>query len=610
AAIKGDLSLVKSLIASGACVNQKDNAGWTAIHEASNRGFTEIIAELLKAGADVNSKNLDGILPIHDAVSGNHFEAVQLLLLHGANPNELDNCAKNALDEAACSKMKELLKSHGASETRVTPCMSNEHKSINKILQDIKEKQDRLLLFEVKTQRDAGVYIQDLSQIQNILNAVLAKQKSERDDLAKKYRASAESFKQGVLRKQLVKLVSTQKSLLVMAQKQKELGQKIQKYKNMKGVCSRKQVQSTLGACESSNTVTSKRVACPDSDTGLETSWVMESRFLEQDPNQHPNRSLNISGGNGEAINEKEVSPQSLVIEDQLGEYNIVEIVNSKSSDPPHQATLPSDLVVCCSQPPYLEEIDFISVASQGKKVPNATPRICTLNSSVVGSVSVDNINPLSTKAQHVSTNGPLQQCSNINAASHMQPVLELESTHPATHQKNIVTNNRISLNANLEPTGTVFHAVKQLNPKASRRKRNQLLDLLDQGKIKPGDDVLEFVLQNSKHNASLLENGKIRTGNSTVYQNPTQWIKALLGNDITVSWKYVCNKVGSSLFCYEMLCFMFLTDSSYQLNSSRKHRRFLQFSRIVLIKDEEFLPCHIMKQYWDFYVSCKNFGF
>ncbi|KAF7250569.1 putative ankyrin repeat domain-containing protein 31, partial [Varanus komodoensis] len=48
----------------------------------------------------------------------------------------------------------------------------------------------------------------------------------------------------------------------------------------------------------------------------------------------------------------------------------------------------------------------------------------------------------------------------------------------------------------------------------------------------------------NSKHNASLLENGKIRTGNSTVYQNPTQWIKALLGNDITVSWKYVCNKV------------------------------------------------------------------
>lgn len=50
--------------------------GWTPIHEASNRGFTEIIAELLKAGADVNSKSLDGVLPIHDAVSGNHFEVI------------------------------------------------------------------------------------------------------------------------------------------------------------------------------------------------------------------------------------------------------------------------------------------------------------------------------------------------------------------------------------------------------------------------------------------------------------------------------------------------------------------------------------------------------
>lgn len=48
--------------------------GWTAIHEASKKGFTEVILELLKAGADVNSKGPDGILPIHDAVSGNYFK--------------------------------------------------------------------------------------------------------------------------------------------------------------------------------------------------------------------------------------------------------------------------------------------------------------------------------------------------------------------------------------------------------------------------------------------------------------------------------------------------------------------------------------------------------
>jgi len=48
--------------------------GWTAIHEASAGGFTDVISELLKAGADVNSRGLDGILPIHDAVYINSLE--------------------------------------------------------------------------------------------------------------------------------------------------------------------------------------------------------------------------------------------------------------------------------------------------------------------------------------------------------------------------------------------------------------------------------------------------------------------------------------------------------------------------------------------------------
>lgn len=48
--------------------------GWTAIHEASYGGFSDVILELLKAGADVNCRSFCGVLPIHDAVSGNHFE--------------------------------------------------------------------------------------------------------------------------------------------------------------------------------------------------------------------------------------------------------------------------------------------------------------------------------------------------------------------------------------------------------------------------------------------------------------------------------------------------------------------------------------------------------
>ncbi|XP_054843532.1 ankyrin repeat domain-containing protein 31 [Eublepharis macularius] len=364
AAKKGNLSLMKSLIASGACVNQRDNAGWTAIHEASIGGFVEIISELLKAGAEVNSKSLDGVLPIHDAVSGNHFEAVQFLLDHGANPNETNNRGKNAMDEATCDKMKELLESYGATGSkktrmndvadacrmrwgccgahctrraspRVPAYLSLQspvldwHESICKLLQDIEKKQNKLLLFELRSQRDADLYIQDLSQIQSILNEVLAKQKSERDDLAKKYRASVKSFEHGALREQLIKLVSRQKSLLLMAQKQKELGQKIQNYKKAK----------------------------------------------------------------------------------------------------------------------------------------------------------------------------------------------------------------------------KDFDSENQLNFKRNRRKKNQLLDLLEQEKIKPGNDVLEFTLQESKYKASLLGNGKLKMGNNTIYENPVQWIKALLGNDIPVNWKYVWNKVGFLYF-------------------------------------------------------------
>ncbi|XP_077203511.1 ankyrin repeat domain-containing protein 31 isoform X2 [Paroedura picta] len=679
AAKKGNLNLVKSLIASGARVNQKDNAGWMAIHEASNGGFVEIISELLKAGAEVNSKGLDGVLPIHDAVSGNYFEAVQFLLDHGANPNETDNYGENAMDKAICDKMKELLKSYEATETKKSSKMndvaggrelrpsqsrktrhcydcygkdnlsacfstarqeSRTHESISEILQDIEEKQNKLLLFELRNQKDADLYIQDLSQMQSVLNEVLAKQKSERDDLAKKYRASVESFKQGALREQLVKLVSRQKSLLLVAQKQKELGQKIQNYKNAKKETSSsaKQIPSTSISCERNNIKdgsSDKTLQCPDVAIGRESNLVTESNFLDQEHHQHPKESLNR--GNGRRVKQNVEAHNEV---SKKKEHAIGKLSNFKLASAVDPTTLPSKPAISLVQTKesQLEETNCESVTPPRNTPPAAITVACALNISEATDIAFTNVSQPTTL---VCVNEILQHHSNMNEANQTQTLADLESIHSslATPQKTFPPSNRTSLTANLEfpemvpdapsPStvsqdhsncSTKQDSENQLNLKQNRRKKNQLLDLIEQGKIKPGDDVLEFRLQDSQHKASLLGNGRIKTGNNAVYQSPVQWIKALLGNDISVSWKYVWNKVT---YCGTLLSKIVVEDhipkESLQQNrpcepscqpTSSKQLRFLQCNEIVLIEDEELLPQHIMDQYWNLYIHCENFGF
>eukprot|EP01100_Stratorugosa_tubuloviscum_P003037 TRINITY_DN1717_c0_g1_i4.p1 TRINITY_DN1717_c0_g1~~TRINITY_DN1717_c0_g1_i4.p1 ORF type:complete len:852 (+),score=250.50 TRINITY_DN1717_c0_g1_i4:161-2716(+) len=69
AAAKGDLELVKILIANGAQVNTRSSLGWSPLHESAKRGHTKICLELLKNKADPGMLTLDNNLAFHFLVS-------------------------------------------------------------------------------------------------------------------------------------------------------------------------------------------------------------------------------------------------------------------------------------------------------------------------------------------------------------------------------------------------------------------------------------------------------------------------------------------------------------------------------------------------------------
>ncbi len=139
AAGKGHTGIVKILLKAGANVNAKDKynltplplaaldhvrtgswLGWpggeTPLHQAADRGHTEVVKILLKAGAKVNAKENRGNTPLHSAVSGGHAETVKILLVSGANVNAKTEYGRTPLHAAALqgARMGEILLKAGA----------------------------------------------------------------------------------------------------------------------------------------------------------------------------------------------------------------------------------------------------------------------------------------------------------------------------------------------------------------------------------------------------------------------------------------------------------------------------------------------------------------
>ncbi|XP_069469066.1 BCL-6 corepressor-like protein 1 isoform X2 [Ambystoma mexicanum] len=90
-------------------VNRRDNAGYTALHEACSRGWIDIMQTLLDHGANVNCSAQDGTRPIHDAAVNDSLEAVWLLLSYGADPTLATYSGQTAMKLANSDTMKQYL---------------------------------------------------------------------------------------------------------------------------------------------------------------------------------------------------------------------------------------------------------------------------------------------------------------------------------------------------------------------------------------------------------------------------------------------------------------------------------------------------------------------
>ncbi|XP_049723705.1 ankyrin repeat domain-containing protein 31 [Elephas maximus indicus] len=713
AARRGNLSLVKALIESGADVNLKDNAGWTPLHEASSEGFSDIVVELLKAGANVNSENLYGILPLHDAVINNHLKAAEILLQHGANPNQKDQKQKSALDEADDEKMKELLKSYGAIETgnrdesdivkspavrskKHKQCVCDDYKTvdppslshqekirgslpvhhtISAILQDIEEKQEKLLAFEIRTSEDAEQYTEKMLQIKEVMDSVLAKQKAERDDLAKKYRVSIESFKHGALREQLANLATRQKSLLVVAKKQRNIRLKIQNYKNvtsLSGLSLRKLPSSPEISKEKDPkklTILEKSVK-PQSDSlspanvvcrnMQEAELPLETCITVQNDSQNTNICLN-----SEIVRREEFSGNEQNSKQNVHDYTLDGLSKSSHLDGTEKIKLPSQSIAFIAQVGYSQkENDFIKTTAKECEscgpstvtgALNISPEITSVlaqkdahPTTIICDQALSSYDP---KTRNKTASQQPPRAASESLAHQRTTVFDSDTVHQMkSYLKKSASTVPCANDSQIIGSGRQHTTKKPLNySTAPRKKRMQIKDLILLGRINPGNNILEFKTQEATHKASILLSGKIKVENGQIYQNPVTWLKDLLGGDSSVTWNYAWSKVtylGRELLKYvseevpmppepnlvpqqcrlslrEVPC---LDDPAQEpsKNISEKVKfgqgtyrepmqsnpHYLQINEILLISDQEFLPCHIMDQHWKFYAECEELTF
>lgn len=109
-----EIEAARSLIASGADINARDENGLTALMRTVQHNATETAALLIKAGADVNARDRYGETALIKAALYDKAASAKLLIEAGADINVQDNDGRTALMRTAghsCTDVADLLMS-------------------------------------------------------------------------------------------------------------------------------------------------------------------------------------------------------------------------------------------------------------------------------------------------------------------------------------------------------------------------------------------------------------------------------------------------------------------------------------------------------------------
>ncbi|XP_069818886.1 ankyrin repeat domain-containing protein 31 isoform X2 [Dendropsophus ebraccatus] len=647
ACINSDLEKVNALIEAGINVNQTDNAGWTALHEASCMGNTEIILALIHAGANVNCKGLDGITPLHDAVYCNDFKAVGIFMQFGANPFETDNNMENAFDKCRSDEMAEILKSHcrftctpteDGTANKEEPhlnmkpnlatgsniCRTGDKPSVDILdtLHDIASKQKKLMSTGLEASEDAETYIDELNEIQNLLNNIVNLHKTEKDSLAKEQRASADSFKLGTLQDKISKLASNQKTLVQVIRNQNEVTQKIAAHQQAKrSLANKGETSSTLHHCDTAPGRNQISALCAvnewlDANTTNGSTMTTKIPAVERVPDTESNQSQRTISRciSGPEISRTTELPTVSVISRSLHNANL-----TSKQKPMGLENGPLIFDSCFSNAPvelHDRMNDHLASTSSNRKSHYSFPVDNTLDMGK-SNILVEKISH--ERDQTVDTD---QQLHKYNYEKALQqedddfPALADLSKywrpqHKAIGKTNYIKNQSVDKKNVSRPASEKEHTRIETGRK---KKGFSLKKLIKLGVLKPGVNVLNFQLQDYSHKATLLCDGQVTDCLGAVFRDPVQWVKTLLGNNISVTWKYVIDKVTyfgkklSSFIGQEDFAPRTMRESNRKKSVLPSHHlpghAVLQVNEIVLVDKRELLPSHIMDELWEEFMN------